>query len=1320
MSRYNGWDLEQMRTAGLPKSKPDTNPERLENIDANGVQRSKNLQVDSSVKDVPSGFPGSTNRNPVIAEYLDLDVARSGSSSAALPSSPIVCPAEDVKRERKRKRECGSGNALLLGERGSEAPGRTISGASCAAKPPTSYSEDKENVAEDQVGNSKQILSGWPPEEQGDDDLLSLTKLNSCEYHETTSSAYTRSAESATMPATTQQSSFLPITSYDLVKSQQGNRPSIYPGSSPGIRNPHVSQMEDDSSQRPSQARRENEWEIISETSNSFLMSLNASDVATRPPAYTRGDMQRISDLACSTQPEEVDVVGDDSYIIEDDLPEDLLHLICNHHSDSDTGEKSATEIFKYTSTAPLQNLTPLTSDLKALNTDETLNRVITMTSSHVSREDNSFELDDLNGDIWAELTDCTAKQQPAASVIYSETAGHNDVSLTRPIPPTNPMETTEEEAGEALLRNKDGFTTHITMRKPSSEHTGEQVKKLRLSAQTASISPLIRPPFRAQMRDRSPIIGLSASTVLRTCFRVGEALKSGSSAIRSNRDVVIELYAVVIESYREDGKHYFTFADAFHDRPPLLRGCYNLWKGSSLWDFDSRCFLNLRDQSKLCRCLGRMKREEHAWKLQILNIWEAKWEDVHHVAGILIQMETLKRPLSPTTASTSTNPTSRPRLESQLTSGLHASRLEAQRDDQMLTVSVPQDAGSSSTIRSPRRQRSVSDSTPVLIPSPNIRESRPESKDDHDVPTEPSKFPQTPRRPDFSSKGLSLQMPPNDLMSLSAASPRSRGPLSPQLDTHETYGSPATVLPRHSRGLDFSRACTNLHHSTLADQSSPDSSPTVMHRGLMIPPRKLNSTMSLDSPSAPSAPMWPPLGKSDRTVVSSSLGSMSMLETESSSNSSDDDEPMEQDEGNDILTTPQVHKANNVTAATPFQAMTLSSPTTATWSGNFSPAGAAASLMNYQRARLRHRRSRKSSSSASGQSSLASPITASPPPMRDGGGYFNRDYSVRTSASRRESISMVTNELHISSGNESGDETGRQAPPTPGVVRRPVTRRGNLLPKTKGFARIRATLLEESTPVDSEVRREAEIVRQVRESDESRNQSSIGATSPNLTPTIPEGIETESLDEDGMRIDVPTTEAETPFGNLVRDASINSDARDYWANVNGGIRTPPTHRASSSALSEDINIDTFSSILGGQGQSAAPATQSIETTAKDLPTASNQLPNLPTPAEMARKVSKRRREDDFDITSFKRRAVSPGMSVQNSPILAQSPVQRDGGWWPQPKVSREGSSEGKAHGERSNSASSMASSAPIMAPKRIGMQGMTDTHDGMMKMSID
>ena len=77
-------------------------------------------------------------------------------------------------------------------------------------------------------------------------------------------------------------------------------------------------------------------------------------------------------------------------------------------------------------------------------------------------------------------------------------------------------------------------------------------------------------------------------------------------------------------------------------------------------------------------------------------------------------------------------------------------------------------------------------------------------------------------------------------------------------------------------------------------------------------------------------------------------------------------------------------------------------------------------------------------------------------------------------------------------------------------------------------------------------------------------------------------------------------------------------------------------------------------------------------------------------------------REDDFDPTYFKRRAVSPSLSVQNSPILPQSP-----GWWGTPK-----------RDERISSNGSAGSGAGL--GKRVGMQGMNDTNDSLMNMSIE
>ena len=153
-------------------------------------------------------------------------------------------------------------------------------------------------------------------------------------------------------------------------------------------------------------------------------------------------------------------------------------------------------------------------------------------------------------------------------------------------------------------------------------------------SNNVAEMRPIVRPPFPAPTRDRSPIIGLSPSTCLRTCFRIGEAIKFGCGAVRNGKDVIIELYARVLSSQREGVKQHFVFCDLFHDRNPHINGVFEMWKGSELWDFDSSVFLDR--EKMICRCIGKMKRDGKGWKLQILSIWAASWEDVEYVRGIV------------------------------------------------------------------------------------------------------------------------------------------------------------------------------------------------------------------------------------------------------------------------------------------------------------------------------------------------------------------------------------------------------------------------------------------------------------------------------------------------------------------------------------------------------------------------------------------------------------------------------------------------------------------------------------------------------------
>jgi hypothetical protein len=194
----------------------------------------------------------------------------------------------------------------------------------------------------------------------------------------------------------------------------------------------------------------------------------------------------------------------------------------------------------------------------------------------------------------------------------------------------------------------------HVRVENPTNQYTSQR-GNIEAKGTTVSTSsnrtksamksvksrpPILRPPFPPPVQDRSPIHGVSAATNLRTCFRVGEALNSGVFALHNNKDIVIELYARVVSSHREDRgvRQHFVFADLFHDRPPFLNGEYDLWKGSTLWDYDSKRFLDPQDptKQKLCRCVGRVKKVEKDLKFTVLNIWEASWDDVKHVKGIV------------------------------------------------------------------------------------------------------------------------------------------------------------------------------------------------------------------------------------------------------------------------------------------------------------------------------------------------------------------------------------------------------------------------------------------------------------------------------------------------------------------------------------------------------------------------------------------------------------------------------------------------------------------------------------------------------------
>ncbi|KAL8832378.1 MAG: hypothetical protein Q9191_000297 [Dirinaria sp. TL-2023a] len=622
------------------------------------------------------------------------------------------------------------------------------------------------------------------------------------------------------------------------------------------------------------------------------------------------------------------------------------------------------------------------------------------------------------------------------------------------------------------------------------------------------------------------------------------------------------------------------------------------------------------------------------------------------------------------------------------------------------------------------------------LSPSPAFIESSSISKDDsYAIPS-----PTTPRRSTFASRGLSLQMPPRDISSTSTANLTKRIPQSPKLESPTSYTNAPSALPRRSRGMDFSRACTNLHHSTLAEQSSPDSSPTVGGRGMMILPRKgpLNSLSASSVPDSPGhAPnsLWSTAGNPEKSL-SSSLGSTNMMEYHSETSSSDDDEMAGAEEEDANHTTPHASRISNM-SMNPFGLLVPS--TSSEVVGNF--AIPAARLMSYQRARFHKARSRKSSSSASAHSSMPSPGPSSPPVLRSiesgpNAGYFAKDPSKKEMKSRRESLSLGTTDLQISDGEES-DECGAHkisphegaiasTPLTPtmderrNVIRRAVTRRGNLLPKSKNFSRIKALLQEEGAPIDTEVKREAEVIRQVRESDgddlslQPPSQPTTTASSPNILACTGPPESLEDIPEDvTMGSESASRRSSSTFSYT---AMRNSGSLGFWNNFDDrSMKTPPpllVPRGSSSGISDDINMDTPLSSVHSSTTHQMPNQRARNSDSRAV------APQAPTLVDPPRKSNKRIRDDELDPHYFKRRAVSPGVSLQNSPVLPQSP---QGGWWGLPPKTARDSPNVQVLGERVCSGGSSASVGGTGGtPKRVGLQGMNDTHDGFMNMSIE
>ncbi|KAF2210786.1 hypothetical protein CERZMDRAFT_44465 [Cercospora zeae-maydis SCOH1-5] len=150
----------------------------------------------------------------------------------------------------------------------------------------------------------------------------------------------------------------------------------------------------------------------------------------------------------------------------------------------------------------------------------------------------------------------------------------------------------------------------------------------------------IVRQSFPRAISDRSPIAGASRAIVLRTCFRLGEAINVGHQAVRTNSNVMIELYARIASSWDEEpasGKQHFVFGDLYHGKAPQLEGTFERRGQATFWGKDCNVSLDPDASCTMCRVIGRMKRDtEQKWCLEISGVWGASWGDVNWAAGIV------------------------------------------------------------------------------------------------------------------------------------------------------------------------------------------------------------------------------------------------------------------------------------------------------------------------------------------------------------------------------------------------------------------------------------------------------------------------------------------------------------------------------------------------------------------------------------------------------------------------------------------------------------------------------------------------------------
>lgn len=182
----------------------------------------------------------------------------------------------------------------------------------------------------------------------------------------------------------------------------------------------------------------------------------------------------------------------------------------------------------------------------------------------------------------------------------------------------------------------------------PSTKNAAARTQQTLTTPFTPRMKPFARPRFPAPVNDKSPVTGISKSTVLRTCFRIGELLNEAKKCDNAQQEAIFEVYARVTYSSREGNTRvqHFQFTDLFKDQLPYPTGMLNGWKTGSLLDQQSAAFLDAsRDRGKMCRCICRInserKRSESdlGWVVVVLGIREVDWDEVELMRQIICRI---------------------------------------------------------------------------------------------------------------------------------------------------------------------------------------------------------------------------------------------------------------------------------------------------------------------------------------------------------------------------------------------------------------------------------------------------------------------------------------------------------------------------------------------------------------------------------------------------------------------------------------------------------------------------------------------------------